>query len=376
MNILLISPYHGGSHRAWADGYAKSSTHRVELLTLPARFWKWRMHGGAVTLSRRFRASNFQPDLILATDMLDLTTFLALVRDRTVAVKTVLYMHENQLTYPLPADISKGAMRRQLGERDQHYAFINYASMLAADAICFNSRFHQDSFFEALRPFLKHYPEYNELGTIQMLRDKSTVLPVGINFEQLEPQRPSNLDQTPLILWNQRWEYDKNPTEFFEMMFELAEQGVPFRLAVCGQAYGKRPSIFAKAQHRLADHIIHFGYADAARYHQLLWEADMVVSTAIHEFFGIGIIEAIGCNTVPILPNRLSYPELLPEAIHTRCLYNSQSEAVEKIVTMAVSLELRQTTARQLAKSVRQFGWQRIVPAYDALFENLVWVSP
>ena len=36
--ILLISPYHGGSHRAWATGYQQYSQHQVQLLTLPARF--------------------------------------------------------------------------------------------------------------------------------------------------------------------------------------------------------------------------------------------------------------------------------------------------------------------------------------------------
>ena len=40
-------------------------------------------------------------------------------------------MHENQLTYPLPDDPTTGPMRRQLGERDRHYAFINYASTVS-----------------------------------------------------------------------------------------------------------------------------------------------------------------------------------------------------------------------------------------------------
>ncbi|MDX1664963.1 MAG: DUF3524 domain-containing protein, partial [Candidatus Promineifilaceae bacterium] len=84
MHILLLSPYHAGSHRAWAEGYRRHSAHTVELLTLPGRFWKWRMHGGAVTLAQRFmRRKKPLPDLILATDMLDLTTFLALTRRRT-----------------------------------------------------------------------------------------------------------------------------------------------------------------------------------------------------------------------------------------------------------------------------------------------------
>ena len=129
MRTDLLSPYHGGSHQAWAEGYRDHSAHAVTLLTLPAHFWKWRMHGGAVTLARRWLAAGEPtPDLILATDLLDLTTFLALTRARTGHVPTALYMHENQLTYPLPDDPTTGPMRRQLGERDRHYACLLYTS--------------------------------------------------------------------------------------------------------------------------------------------------------------------------------------------------------------------------------------------------------
>src|SRR5512135_1402358 len=97
MKVLLLEPYYTGSHAAWADGYAAHSRHQVAVLGLPGRFWKWRMHGGAVTLAREFMGMDFAPDLLLATDMLDLTTFLALTRARTHAVPTAIYFHENQL---------------------------------------------------------------------------------------------------------------------------------------------------------------------------------------------------------------------------------------------------------------------------------------
>lgn len=182
--ILLISPYHGGSHRAWATGYQQYSQHQVQLLTLPARFWKWRMHGGAVTLARQYLAENPRPDLILATDMLNVTTFLALTRP---GVPLHLYMHENQLTYPLPANSHSGPMRRQKGERDLHYAFINYASMLAADHVHFNSAYHRHTFLAELPRFLRHFPEYNELDTVAELAARSSVLPVGLDLARLAP---------------------------------------------------------------------------------------------------------------------------------------------------------------------------------------------
>ncbi|MFN2136074.1 MAG: DUF3524 domain-containing protein, partial [Candidatus Promineifilaceae bacterium] len=33
MQIFLVSPYHGGSHQAWAEGYVRHSAHQVNMLT-------------------------------------------------------------------------------------------------------------------------------------------------------------------------------------------------------------------------------------------------------------------------------------------------------------------------------------------------------
>lgn len=375
MNITLLSPYHGGSHQAWAEGYQQYSRYTVTLLTLPDRFWKWRMHGGAVTLARRFLDSDQRPDLLLATDMLDLTTFLALTRPYTYQIPVALYMHENQLTYPLPADGNTGPMRRQLGERDLHYAFINYASMLTADRILFNSRYHHDSFFAALLPFLRHFPEYNELETVDELRAKSQVLPVGIQLQHLAsapPPSPHPVAAPPLILWNQRWEYDKNPADFFRALYKLADESVPFRVALCGQQFGKRPAEFDEAMTRLGDRIIHTGYAPEAAYQRLLWEAAVTVSTAHHEFFGISILEAIYCQTFPILPARLSYPELIPEPFHLKCLYQNQGGLMQRLRWALAHRTEAAAVARELAAAVAQYDWRHLAPRYDQVLKAIV----
>ena len=374
MKIALISPYHGGSHKAWADGFAQHSTHDVQPLTLPDRFWKWRMHGGGVTLARQFLDTSWQPDLILATDMLDLSSFMALTRSRTAHLPAVLYMHENQLTYPLPTDSTTGPMRRQLGERDQHYAFINYVSMLTANQVLFNSNYHQRSFFDALPNLLKHFPEYNELESIPELKEKSAVLPVGVDFDRLAIQsnpQPSS-STTPLIVWNQRWEYDKNPELFFEILFQIADEGVPFRLALCGQEYGKRPLLFTQAIEQLSSQIIHVGHADLNQYRQLLWQAEVTISTAHHEFFGISILEAIYCHTFPILPHRLSYPALLPSSFHKHCLYKEKDALLQRVRWALTEREQARKIAAELATAVTPYAWQTIAQLYDHLLTQLV----
>ncbi|MFQ5421339.1 MAG: DUF3524 domain-containing protein [Anaerolineae bacterium] len=365
IKIILISPYHGGSPQAWAEGFRQHSQHQITLLSLSGRFWKWRLHGGAVTLARRFMTNMACPDLFLATDMLDVTTFLALTRARCRQIPLLLYMHENQLTYPLPTDGRTGPMRRQLGERDQHYAFINFVSMLAADGVLFNSDFHRESFFASLPRFLKHFPEYNELGAVSAIQAKSQTLPVGIDFNRLEPAGPQA--SPPLVLWNQRWEYDKNPETFFQALAQIADEGVPFRLALCGQQFGKRPAAFDAALSQFSDQLIHVGHAKPNRYRQLLWDAAVTISTAHHEFFGISILEAIYAHTFPILPHRLSYPELLPKEAHDRCLYKNEAQLVDHLRWALTHPQTARKTAVTLAHHIKKFNWTKMALEYDQI---------
>ena len=202
MKILIIEPYYTGSHKQWADGYQKHSQHEIRILSMKGQFWKWRMHGGAVTLANQFNEMAWTPDLIIATDMLDLTTFLSLTKNRSYKISTAIYFHENQLTYPWsPED------RDIQNKRDTHYGFINYSSALVADKIFFNSKFHMNSFLEELHPFLKQFPDHQELDSINIIRSRSEVLYLGMELERFDQYKVDNTGR-PLILWNHRWEYD------------------------------------------------------------------------------------------------------------------------------------------------------------------------
>ena len=54
MNIVILEPYFTGSHASWANEYKAYSRHQVTILSLKGQYWKWRMHGGAVTLADKF----------------------------------------------------------------------------------------------------------------------------------------------------------------------------------------------------------------------------------------------------------------------------------------------------------------------------------
>jgi glycosyltransferase involved in cell wall biosynthesis len=369
MNILLVEPFFEGSHAAWAEGYQRFSRHRVSLLTLTGRFWKWRMHGGAVTLAQRFLASDLNPDLILASDMCDLGTFLALTRKRTAGIITALYFHENQLCYPWSPDD-----RDPAAGRDLHYGFINYSSALAADRLYFNSRYHMESFLGALPAFLAGFPDHRDRHRVEELRAKSTVLHLGLDLSGLDCHRPSRGDRNdgpPLVLWNHRWEYDKNPDEFFAVLEEIQDRGVAFRLAVLGRAYDDAPPVFARAGTTLGERLIHFGHVESREdYAGWLWRADLLPVTSNQDFFGASVAEAIHCGARPLLPRRLAYPELLPQRWHADCFYEDLAELAERL-SVALLDPPNESLRRKLGDAVSHFDWARMAPAYDLEFEWL-----
>lgn len=373
MNVLALETWYGGSHRNFLDGLVAHSTHTFKTVTMTPRFWKWRMQGGAVTMARKavqVLDEGFVPDVIFATDMVNLPAFLALTRGRLAEVPVVLYFHENQLTYPLPEDTP----------RDNTYAYINYLSCLAADHIVFNSQFHYAEFMEALPVLLRLFPDFTHLNTVSEIRGKSSVLHLGMDLQAHDAYAAeySGHDwgpgmQPPIVLWNQRWEYDKNPAAFFRMMNRLDDAGCTFRLILAGEHFQEQPKEFDRAFERYAERILHYGYAeDFKEYSRLLHRADLVVSTAIHEFFGIAVMEAIYCGCHPLLPNRLSYPELIPEALHHPLLHApvlyDDEDALFHILYDILKGKERPLPPATLRGILEPLDWRQHIADYDALF--------
>lgn len=89
----------------------------------------------------------------------------------------------------------------------------------------------------------------------------------------------------------------------------------------------KVPEVFEKARLTLASNIIHWGYAPSKEeFLRLLRRSDVAVSTAFHEFYGVAMLESAFSGALPLAPNRLSYPELLPRD----CIYNTRTQLVKR----------------------------------------------
>ena len=143
-----------------------------------------------------------------------------------------------------------------------------------------------------------------------------------------------------LSIWNHRWEFDKNPELFFQTLFKLKKEGIEFELAVLGEQFKEYPPIFNEARLRLSDNIIQFGYCESFQeYAKWLWRADVLPVTSNQDFFGISIVEAVYCNTYPILPKRLSYPELFELENNSHYFYKNDTEFYQTLKKYLLSLK-------------------------------------
>ncbi|KPQ00590.1 MAG: Glycosyltransferase [Bacteroidetes bacterium HLUCCA01] len=368
MKILALDPFLGGSHKSFLDGIQRYSSHSIIPLTMSDKFMRWRLHGGAVTLAERSVDVTDQIDLLLVSSMTNLPAFIALTNPRFAHVPTLMYMHENQLTLPLPEG----------KQRDTTFCYINYLSMLAADQLVFSSQFHYDSLMVELPRFLRTFPDHQNLPSVERIAAKSIILHPGLHLNEHKRFDAVRTHlHTPVILWNQRWEYDRNPSLFFKMMDRLDDSGCDFNLILAGDATTEQPREVDKIWKRYGNRILHYGYVDDfERYSTLLHQADIVVSTASYEFFCSAVMEAVYCGCHPLLPSGLTYPELVPQSLrepllHAPVFYDNEDDLFKKLRKL-LNGESRPLPLASLRNINAHLDWSQHILEFDELFDRVV----
>ena len=361
MKFLFLEPFYGGSHGDFADGWVNHSRHRIDLITLPARFWKWRMRGAALHFAKKVQ-SPAEYDGLIVSNLMSLSDLKAFWR--TDCPPSLVYFHENQLSYPLPP-----------GETmDYQYGFTDITTGVVAERLLFNSKTHLDAFFDALPGFIEMMPEFRPKWVIEQIQAKAEVLHPGCMY----PPGPANLSpwdfsQPPLIMWNHRWEFDKQPERFFSALDSVMSLDQEFRLALLGENFRVVPKPFLTVRQKFGGRVVQYGYEPSREtYKEWLRQGVVVVSTAIQENFGISVVEAIRHGCYPLLPNNLVYPELIPQDFHDDCLYSSQEELVEKLSLILASPGYFRGKREELADHMEQYSWELVIGKYDDELDQLV----
>ncbi|MFT5698235.1 MAG: glycosyltransferase involved in cell wall biosynthesis [Desulforhopalus sp.] len=359
--VLILEPYFGGSHKMFLEGVMDNVHADYTLLTLPARKWKMRMQLSAQWFMEQLSNLGCDErcfDTVICSTFVDVAVFRSLtcrLEGWNNSAKICLYFHENQFAYP----------NRTKDTSLYHFTSINFNSAMAADSIAFNSEFNRSSFMDGCSRYLKFASDMKLSRIIDDLKGKSVVIYPGIEFSGIDAVASDDTLSAPTIVWNHRWEHDKNPEEFFFALQSLKKQKMQFHLIVLGQSFRQSPDCFERAKEEFSDEIIHFGFAESyERYIEQLVKGTIVVSTSTHEFYGISIIEAVRAGCRPLLPKRLSYPELFPQ----KYLYEDGDLFPQLKQLVARNKQLEKGTAIELTE---QFGWSALTASYnDWLFSH------
>lgn len=368
LRVLALEPWYGGSHRAFVDNWATRSRHRVEVLGLAPRAWRWRLEAAAWEFAERVAREGRAPaDVILAGDYVDIARLRGHLPAPWRAVPVVLYVHETQLAYPA-------------GPEDQHAgdlgpAFANVVSCLTAERVVFNSRFHLESFARDADRFLARLPRPNPRSRLAEALERAEVVAPGVDLEGI-PLGPGAPREAPLrVLFPHRFEHDKAPVAFLRAAREALRRGAHLELDLAGERPASLSPEISELLEDLAPVIVRNEFSrERAAYVARLQHADVVASTARHEFFGLAVAEALAAGCRPALPRRLAYPELVEGTPLERELVEDDRALVERLLSLAAAPEAARSAAarRTSREAVRRFDIARTARRLDAIVEGAV----
>ncbi|GAA0681207.1 DUF3524 domain-containing protein [Marinobacterium maritimum] len=360
MRILLLSAYDAVSHRYWRHGLvAAFSEHDWTTLSLPPRYFAWRIRGNSLSWAFNERETLLKPyDLIIATSMCDLTGLRGLVPE-LASIPTLVYFHENQFAYPESG--------REFSSVEPQ--ILNIYNALAADRILFNSEFNRQTLVEGAATLLRKLPDQVPVGLTERMTDRSEVVPVPLPDEVFLPATP---EPGPLqLVWNHRWEFDKGPELLLTAIRAMQNRGIDFQLHVVGQQFRHTPKVFDEVHQQLQSrgNLGCWGHVESIDdYRRLLQCSDAVLSTALHDYQGIAILEGVAAGCTPVVPDRLAYRELFEPGYR----YDSDHEAdrlAERIERLASA---KARGERLPCPDIRPLSWAQLKPSYERAITRAV----
>ncbi|XP_058122058.1 glycosyltransferase-like domain-containing protein 1-like [Anopheles ziemanni] len=320
--ILTLEAFYGGSHKQLLDIILKNfNRDEYDLFTIPAKKWHWCARMSALQFAQNIPTTHAYRT-IFCSSVLNLAELIGM-RPDLASCRKVVYFHENQLSYPV----------RESKSRDVQYGVNQITTCLCADLVLFNSKYNMSSFLGSIQSFLNIVPNMSFKGIREKIEPKCEVLYFPIDFQHIPSRSAMNTglqdrEKKPLhLIWPHRWEHDKNPEQLVDALVALQGKNVDFHVSILGERFETVPKCFENIQQLLPGKVIHFGPLPKVDYYRTLAEGDVVLSTALHEFYGVAMLEAVHCGCVPLAPNRLVYPELYPKDK----LFNTTAQLVKQL---------------------------------------------
>ena len=273
----------------------------------------------------------------------------------------LLYFHENQFAYP-----ANGNAAQRLEPQ-----MVSLYAALSAQRLAFNSRYNRDTFIAGVADLMRRLPDAVPAAVPEALQQRAAILPVPLPEDVFRPAPRPDSDRLT-VLWNHRWEYDKGPRQLLAAVRQLLAAALPITLHVVGQQFRRRPEEFDALRRLLAGggsvRAGHWGYLqDTQRYRQLLQESDVVLSTALHDFQGLAVQEAVAAGCVPLVPDRLCYPEYFAAPY---CYLSAPDEVETEAAALVQRLAQWRNNGLPAVPDLNALNCNRLLPDYRRLLSD------
>lgn len=353
--VLAIETYPHGSHGRVLALLQRHSTFRIDDIQAAREHWRWLAMAAHFDIIEHIRQSHMpRPDIIFLSGPINVAALVAMLPSSWSTIPRVIYFHESQWTYPA----------EEYDARPYLLAHLNAIQL--CDEAWFNSHFHLDTFWQAaMSPAVDNRIRSLVKRVEARLRARCAVVYPPVSMDVID-HVPGAINARPRILWNARWEIDKRPDRFVKLLDLLVDEMDGVETLVLGTSGRDVAQIAAQLGRHAATAILPGHLARRAEYEALLSTANISVSTADHEFFGIAAIEAVMAGAIPVLPANLAYPETLPSAYYYR------PGDIEDLVRVVTHLLQHPPSGVSVQSDASRFLPQRTVPEFDARWQRLI----
>jgi len=198
-----------------------------------------------------------------------------------------------------------------------------------------------------------------------LISDKIVVTGHPYNYEDVFEEWMNELDrnsEVKVVLFPTRPHAEKGFWEFLHMAVEVGRVDKDAKFIVTGGGYGDlrcdTEALLIKwdlSKTELGDRLEHLPGLTKANLYKLMGRASVVYSAALQENFGYAVLEAMTCGVLPVLPNRVSYPELVDGK--PMWLYDTYDQSVDMVKRF---LLFSGTQEQLLRRTVMEFPkkWQ------------------
>jgi len=347
LDILALEPFYGGIRRMMLECVIRCSKHRWTLLKLPPRRIERRLSAAsqwfAEQLSRHWVGSI---DLLFTSEALNLADLYRLMPD-LIKKPSVVYFHANQLPVP-----GSNAQTR--------FDLVNLNTAAAATEIWFNSLYHTQSFLTKASALVRKYPELMARNPLPDLTAKSQLMSPPIDLEPLqEIAATEQVKRDKRIVFVETRDAD---LRILNNAFNVVQRrGEAFTLVTVGPVDGLSAD-FPRTTLPEND--------DKAQMRALL-QAGIFFSSRTDAACDHHAVRALAAGCWPLCPQTGVYRELLPDVLHSSCLYDGAPDTLAGRMQDVWHLDHPAGYERQLWSILQKFDPSVACKAIDERLEML-----